>query len=73
VDAKQPPGSAMSRRAGATGQPDSNRPHRSGHTPGPMALVWITVARGVMAIVLGVALALHHDRAPAAPVNFMGV
>ena len=43
------------------------------HTPGPMALVWITVARGVMAIVLGLALALHHDRAPAALVNFMGV
>jgi NADH:ubiquinone oxidoreductase subunit K len=31
-----------------------------------MALVWITVARGVMAIVLGLALALHRDRAPAA-------
>ena len=38
-----------------------------------MTLVWITVARGVMAIVLGLALALHHDRAPAALVNFMGV
>jgi uncharacterized membrane protein HdeD (DUF308 family) len=63
----------MSRRAGATGQSDSNSPHRSVHTPGPMALVWITVARGVMAIVLGLALALHHDRAPAALVNFMGV
>jgi uncharacterized membrane protein HdeD (DUF308 family) len=63
----------MSRRAGATGQSDRNRPHRSIHTPGPMALVWITVARGVMAIVLGLALALHHDRAPAALVNFMGV
>jgi hypothetical protein len=25
-----------------------------------MALVWLTVARGVMAIVLGLALALHH-------------
>jgi uncharacterized membrane protein HdeD (DUF308 family) len=37
-----------------------------------MALVWITVARGVMAIVLGLALALHGDRAPAALVNFMG-
>jgi uncharacterized membrane protein HdeD (DUF308 family) len=36
-------------------------------------LVWITVARGVMAIVLGLALALHHDRAPAAVVTFMGV
>jgi len=43
------------------------------HTPGPMALVWITVARGVIAIVLGLALALHHDRAHAALVNFMGV
>ena len=27
------------------------------HARGPMALVWITVARGVMAIVLGLALA----------------
>jgi uncharacterized membrane protein HdeD (DUF308 family) len=43
------------------------------HTPGPMALVWITVARGVMAIVLGLAFALPLDRAPAALVNFMGV
>ena len=42
------------------------------HTPGPMALVWITVARVVMAIVLWLALALHNDRAPAALVNFMG-
>jgi uncharacterized membrane protein HdeD (DUF308 family) len=63
----------MSRRAGATGQSDSTRRHRSVHTPGPMALLWITVARGVMAIVLGLALALHGDRAPAALVNFMGV
>jgi uncharacterized membrane protein HdeD (DUF308 family) len=63
----------MSRRAGATGRSDSNTRHRSGHTPRPMAFVWITVARGVMAIVLGLALALHHDRAPAALVNFMGV
>jgi uncharacterized membrane protein HdeD (DUF308 family) len=38
-----------------------------------MRLVWITVARGVMAIALGLALALHHDRAPAALANFMGV
>jgi uncharacterized membrane protein HdeD (DUF308 family) len=38
-----------------------------------MALVWITVARGVMAIVLGLSLASYHDRAPAALVNFMGV
>jgi uncharacterized membrane protein HdeD (DUF308 family) len=63
----------MSRSAGATGQSDSNRPYRSGHRPGAMTLVWITVARRVMAIVLGLALALHHDRAPAALVNFMGV
>jgi len=38
-----------------------------------MTLVWITFARGVMAIVLGLALALNRDRAPAALVNFMGV
>jgi uncharacterized membrane protein HdeD (DUF308 family) len=38
-----------------------------------MTVVWITVARGVMAIALGLALALHHDRAPAALANFMGV
>jgi uncharacterized membrane protein HdeD (DUF308 family) len=40
-----------------------------------MALVWITVARGVMAIVpgLALALALPLDRAPTALVNFMGV
>jgi len=38
-----------------------------------MTLVWITVARGVMAIVLGLALAFHHNRAPAALANFMGV
>jgi uncharacterized membrane protein HdeD (DUF308 family) len=63
----------MSRRAGATGRSDGNRRHESVHTPGPMTLVWLTVARGVMAIVLGLALALQHDRAPAALVNFMGV
>jgi len=40
---------------------------------GPMALVWITVARGLMAIALGLALALNGDRAPAALVKFMGV
>jgi uncharacterized membrane protein HdeD (DUF308 family) len=62
----------MSRRAGTPRRLGSNRRHRSVHTPGPMALVWITVARGVMAIVLGLALASHHDRAPAALVNFMG-
>jgi uncharacterized membrane protein HdeD (DUF308 family) len=38
-----------------------------------MALVWITVARDVMAIVLGLALALNGNRAPAALANFMGV
>jgi hypothetical protein len=48
VDGKQPRWNAMSRRAGATGQSDSSRPHRSGHTPGPMALVWIAIARGVI-------------------------
>ena len=37
-----------------------------------MALVWITVVRGVMAIALGLALALEHNRAPAALANFMG-
>jgi uncharacterized membrane protein HdeD (DUF308 family) len=38
-----------------------------------MTLVWITVARGVMAIAVGLGLALHHNRAPAALANFMGV
>ena len=38
-----------------------------------MTLVWITLARGVMAITLGLALALNGDRAPAALVNFMGI
>jgi uncharacterized membrane protein HdeD (DUF308 family) len=38
-----------------------------------MTLVWITVARGLMAIALGLALALNGDRAPAALVKFMGV
>ena len=46
---------------------------RPGPRVGPMTLVWITVARGVMAIVLGLALALHGDRAPAALVKFMGL
>jgi uncharacterized membrane protein HdeD (DUF308 family) len=41
--------------------------------PEPMRLVWITLARGVMAIILGLALALQYDRAPAALANFMGV
>jgi uncharacterized membrane protein HdeD (DUF308 family) len=38
-----------------------------------MTLVWVTFVRGVMAIVLGVALALDFDRAPGALLNFMGV
>jgi uncharacterized membrane protein HdeD (DUF308 family) len=38
-----------------------------------MTLVWITVVRGVMAIALGLALALHHNRAPSALANFMGI
>jgi hypothetical protein len=54
----------MSRRAGATGQSDSTRPHRSARTPGPMALVWITALRGAMSIVLGLALALHATARP---------
>jgi uncharacterized membrane protein HdeD (DUF308 family) len=37
-----------------------------------MTLVWVTLIRGVMAIALGLALAVHHDRAPAALANFMG-
>lgn len=41
--------------------------------PRPMTLVWVTFVRGVMAIVLGVALALDFDRAPGALLNFMGV
>jgi uncharacterized membrane protein HdeD (DUF308 family) len=40
---------------------------------GPTALVWVTVARGLMAIALGLALALNGDRAPAALVKFMGL
>ena len=63
----------MSRRAGSTRRSDGRRRHCSVHTPGPKALVWITATRGVMAIVLGLALALQRDRAPAALVNFMGV
>ena len=38
-----------------------------------MAVVWITIARGLMAIGLGLALALNGDRAPAALVKFMSV
>ena len=63
----------MSRRAGSTRRSEGHRRRLSVHTPGPMALVWVTAARGVMAIVLGLALALQRDRAPAALVNFMGV
>ena len=40
---------------------------------GPWTLVWITIVRGVMAIALGLGLALHGNRAPAALVNFMGI
>jgi uncharacterized membrane protein HdeD (DUF308 family) len=46
---------------------------RSLHKTGRKAVVWIAFARGAMAIALGLALALHHDRAPAALANFMGV
>jgi uncharacterized membrane protein HdeD (DUF308 family) len=51
------------------------RPARpaGGRTARPMRLVWITVVRGVIAIGLGVGLALEGDRAPAALANFMGV
>jgi uncharacterized membrane protein HdeD (DUF308 family) len=39
-----------------------------------VTFVWVTIARGVMAIVLGLALFfLDGDRAPAALVNFMGI
>jgi len=38
-----------------------------------MAVVWITLVRGAMAIVLGLALALERDRATGALANFMGV
>ena len=51
----------------------ARRRRRSLRTPSPMTLVWITVVRGVMAIILGLALALHHNRAPAALANFMGI
>jgi uncharacterized membrane protein HdeD (DUF308 family) len=59
----------VSRGTGTTGRTDSGSRRRLS----PMTLVWITVGRGAMAIVLGLALALHHDRAPAALSNFMGV
>ena len=45
----------------------------SRRAPRPITLVWITLVRGVMAVVLGLALAHHHDRAPAALINFFGV
>jgi uncharacterized membrane protein HdeD (DUF308 family) len=51
----------------------TRRRRRSLRTPSPMTFVWITVVRGVMAIALGLALALHHDRAPSALANFMGI
>jgi uncharacterized membrane protein HdeD (DUF308 family) len=51
----------------------ARRQRHSLRTPGPMTLVWITVVRGVMAIALGLALALHHNRAPSALANFMGI
>jgi uncharacterized membrane protein HdeD (DUF308 family) len=38
-----------------------------------MTMVWITLARGLISIGLGLALALNGDRAPAALVKFMGV
>jgi uncharacterized membrane protein HdeD (DUF308 family) len=51
----------------------ARRRRRSLRTLSPMTLVWITVVRGVMAITLGLALALHHNRAPSALANFMGI
>ena len=63
----------MSRKASPARRQTARRRRRSLRTPRPMTLVWITVARGVMAIVLGLALAFHHNRAPAALANFMGV
>lgn len=59
-------------RSAVTGRPSRHR-RRSLRSRGPMAAVWFTVVRGTMAIVLGLALALHRDRAPAALANFMGV
>jgi len=63
----------MSRKASPARRQTARRRRRSLRTPRPMTLVWITVARGVMAIVLGLALAFHHNRAPAALANFMGI
>ena len=62
----------MSRKASPARRQTARRRRRSLRTPRPMTLVWITVARGVMAIALGLALAFHHNRAPAALANFMG-
>ena len=39
----------------------------------PKVAIRIMIVRGVMAIALGLALALSRDRAPSALVNFMGV
>jgi uncharacterized membrane protein HdeD (DUF308 family) len=63
----------LSLSAGPTRRQGASTRRRFLHAPGPMTLVWITVVRGVMAITLGLALALHHNRAPAALANFMGV
>ena len=63
----------MSRKASPARRQTARRRRRSLRTPRPMTLVWITVGRGVMAIALGLALALHHNRAPSALANFMGV
>jgi uncharacterized membrane protein HdeD (DUF308 family) len=52
---------------------EETEPKRWLRSPRPMTLVWITIVRGVMAIVLGCALALNGNRAPAALVTFMGV
>ncbi len=53
--------------------PPGGEPVRRHPRIGPWTLVWITIVRGVMSIVLGLALALNGDRAPAALVNFMGI
>lgn len=62
----------MSQSAATTGRRDGGK-RRFLRLRGPAAAVWVTAIRGVMAIVLGLALASHHDRAPAALANFMGV
>jgi hypothetical protein len=63
----------MSRRASTAGRSDSYTRDRSRHAPGAMALVWITVARGVMSDCPRARARVSHDRAPAALVNFMGL